>query len=144
MMKNTFIINANTNKAIVYSKHGHNGPLIEVKQFECPECRLRDSELVSDSPGRVSNQSSFRTKGLASNSQSPKEHVIEVFAKEVGDYLDAARKQNLFDELVLVAPPKFLGLLCQKVDKNTEKLIIKTVHKDLVDHVGGDELEASL
>lgn len=36
------------------------------------------------------------------------EHAVELFAKRVGDYLDKARTEHRFDQLVLVAPPEEL------------------------------------
>ena len=41
---------------------------------------------------------------------SATQHFTELFARKVADYLDKARALNQFDELYLIAPPRFLGL----------------------------------
>jgi len=39
--------------------------------------------------------------------------------------------QKHFDELVLVAPPKFLGMLRDELQNPLDKLVTRTVDKDL-------------
>ncbi|HUG79449.1 MAG TPA: host attachment protein, partial [Burkholderiales bacterium] len=62
---------------------------------------------------------------------SPSEHVAEVFAKRIGDYLEKARTEHRYDRLYLVAPPKFLGVLRRKLDRDVEKLVMGELPKDL-------------
>ncbi|MFP3702081.1 host attachment protein, partial [Burkholderia sp. SIMBA_013] len=49
----------------------------------------------------------------------------------VAQRLYAARVDNSLEKLILVAPPKFLGLLKEKLDNPTQKLLIHTLSKDL-------------
>ena len=42
-----------------------------------------------------------------------------------------ARNEHRYDELVLVAPPKFLGMLRKELGKEVEKLVADEVPKDL-------------
>jgi protein required for attachment to host cells len=42
-----------------------------------------------------------------------------------------ARVEQRFDELVLVAPPKFLGALRKELDKEVERLVTDELPKDL-------------
>jgi protein required for attachment to host cells len=55
----------------------------------------------------------------------------ELFARRVGDYLDQARQERRYDQLVLVAPPKFLGALRKELRKEVEKLVADELPKDL-------------
>lgn len=125
MTRTSYILNANSNEAFLYSRKGLNGELVEIQHFECPECKMRSSELVSDSPGRAVQQSYSRTQGLA-DKQSPRDRVMEMFAKEIGHFIDNARKQNQFDELEVDAPPKFLGMLNKNFGKLTSKMIVNS------------------
>src|SRR5688572_5236833 len=59
------------------------------------------------------------------------EHRTELFAKRLGDYLDKARTEHRYDELVLVAPPKFLGMMRKSLGREVEKLVADQVPKDL-------------
>jgi protein required for attachment to host cells len=54
-----------------------------------------------------------------------------VFAKQIGRYLEQARQQQRYDELVLIAPPKFLGVLRKELDNEVEKLVADELPKDL-------------
>ena len=56
---------------------------------------------------------------------------MRTFAKEVGRYLDKARTEHRYDQLVLVAPPKFLGALRKELHKEVEKLVSEELPKDL-------------
>jgi len=57
--------------------------------------------------------------------------VVSDFSRALADKLRHARVQNQFDRLVLVAPPRFLGLLRSSLDGPTSQLVIGSIHKDL-------------
>src|SRR5690606_7149341 len=63
--------------------------------------------------------------------QGAVEHSVKLFAREVGRYLDKARQAHRFEQLILVAPPKFLGALRKALDKEVEKLVTEEIPKDL-------------
>jgi len=56
---------------------------------------------------------------------------VEVFAHRVGQYLDQAHNEHRYDELVLVAPPKFLDALRKELGKEVERLIAEELPKDI-------------
>ena len=62
-------------------------------------------------------------------------HVYILGAGHVGralaDQLQHARVTNQFERLVLVAPPRFLGLLRSSIDSPTTRLIVGSIDKDL-------------
>ena len=93
-----------------------------------PEGRMDDRELTTDAHPR------FRgAAGPGSDRQetSAQEHATGLFAKRVGAYLDKARTEQRYDELVIVAPPKFLGALRGELGKEVEKLVVDELPKDL-------------
>ena len=49
----------------------------------------------------------------------------------VGDYPEKARTDHRYDELVVIAPPEFLGTLRREMGKEVEKLVAQEVSKDL-------------
>ena len=49
----------------------------------------------------------------------------------MGRYLDRARIDHTYDQLVLVAPPRFLGALRKELHKEVEKLVADELPKDL-------------
>jgi protein required for attachment to host cells len=55
------------------------------------------------------------------------------FAREVGEVLDAARRGERFERLVLIALPKSPGELRQKIAPETRKRILAEIDKNLTD-----------
>jgi protein required for attachment to host cells len=126
-MANTWIIAADSSRARVLQVAGRER-LVEVEDLLNPAGRMDNRELTSDAHPRLRG-----TSGPGSDRQetSAAEHETELFAKRVGEYLDKARNQHRYDELVLVAPPKFLGLIRKELGKEVEKLVADELPKDL-------------
>jgi len=128
-MANTWIVAADASRARVLQVAGRER-LVEVDHLLNPQARLQNREINSDAAGRFPGKD--RPGGHSSDDEDRTvDHLDEVFAKRVGDYLDKARTQHLFDELVLVAPPKFLGMIRKKLGKEVEKLVAHELPKDL-------------
>jgi protein required for attachment to host cells len=126
-MATTWIVAADSSRARVLQVAGRER-LFEIDTFLNPDARRDDRELTTDAHPR------FRgTAGPGSDRQetSAQEHATELFAKHVGDYLDKARTEHRYDELVIVAPPKFLGALRSELGKETAKLVVDELPKDL-------------
>ena len=66
-----------------------------------------------------------------SRQEGPRERIVAAFARELAAKLGHARTQNDYDRLVLVAPPRFLGLLRSSIDGPTSQLIVGSLDKDL-------------
>jgi protein required for attachment to host cells len=128
-MATTWIVAADSSRARVLQVAGRER-LLEIDNLLNPEGRLQNREINTDAAGRFPGKD--RPGGHASDDQDRTvDHVEEGFAKRVGDYLDKARTEHRYDELVLVAPPKFLGALRKKLGKEVEKLVADELPKDL-------------
>ena len=53
------------------------------------------------------------------------------FATEIGKTLNRLAHENRFNHLILVAPPKVLGVVRTHLDKETSSRVVAEVHKDL-------------
>ena len=62
-----------------------------------------------------------------------------LFAKELAHDLSRDFHLGAFDQLVLIAPPRFLGVLREALDSKLERAVVGTVCKDLP-RASGDEL----
>ena len=60
----------------------------------------------------------------------PNEQAESTLARCVGDYLEKARSHHRFDQLVVIAPPNFIGALRKEMGKEVEKLVANEVPKD--------------
>jgi protein required for attachment to host cells len=88
--------------------------LVEIENLPNPEGRAHERDLQADGEPRFNGQGGVGT-----------------FARRVGDYLEKARADHRYDELVVIAPPKFLGALRKEMGKEVEKLVAQEVSKDL-------------
>ena len=95
-----------------------------------PDGRKMRSELDSDRPG-VQRSSSGGTHGLGGD-QNSQRHESEKFAKYLCKGLSQDKQENKFESLALVAPPHFLGELRSNLDNACQKVLVKTLAKDLL------------
>lgn len=141
MKKDTWILVANSSFAKIYRAE-KNQILIEVGTLEHPESRLHNQDLISTEKGR--SFSSMGTMRSAMEFQTPaKVTEFHHFAKQISDYLDAARENNKFGKLYLAASPEFLGILRQTLSHLTGELIAAEVNRDLT-HSKPEEVRSHL
>lgn len=136
-MKRTWVVVAHRAGARIFE---HTGPsaLRLVEDIAHEQGRMKSSELESDSPG-----TSFSRQGPGRHpmpkEESAHERVAANFARDLAGRLDAGRKGNRFEGIVLVAEPGFLGMLRHALDGQTAGLVSGSVSKDLA-HAAVHEL----
>ena len=114
-------------------------PLHPIAELENTAAQGPARDLGSDRPGRKSNI--FGHGHSLSSEEDPKEHAGNEFARQVADYLNAGRRQGRFDAIVLVMPPRALGLVRKSLDVDSARMVEREIHKDLMHHTEA-ELEA--
>ena len=131
-MATTWILVAHDAGARIFDNHGPGKGIGLVEQIDHPDGRARDGELESDRPGRSFRKNSGDPRRASmSRSEGPHERVVADFARELAGKLQQARVGHTFERLVLVAPPKFLGLLRAALDGPTAALVVGSLDKDL-------------
>jgi protein required for attachment to host cells len=131
-MTKTWIVVAHDAGARVFGNQGPGTGLDLLEEIEHPLGRARDREINTDRPGRSFRKDSGDPRRAAmSRSESPHEHAVAGFARDLAGRLQQGRVQNEFARLVLVAPPRFLGLLRQSLDAPTADLVVGSINKDL-------------
>ncbi len=141
MKKETWIVVANSSYAKIY-KVENNKKLVEIKQFEHPESRMHDRDLVTSNLGRTNASTGYRRSSMEPQTE-PKIQEVHIFAKEISHYLDHAREKENLGRLYLTASPSFLGVLRQTLSSLTDKLIVGEVHNDMT-HLKPDEIRSHL
>jgi protein required for attachment to host cells len=124
----TYIVVADAARARVFTRDALK--LQEKESLVHAEGRLHEGDLVTDRGAHVHESMSTTARSTGSEGAASNHHA-ELFAKEVADRLYQARVDNSMEKLIVVAPPRFLGLLREKIDGPTSKLIIHTLAKDL-------------
>jgi protein required for attachment to host cells len=116
----------------VFENRGPGKGLELVETIEHPEGRLRDRDIDSDRPGRSFRKDRGAPRRAAmSRGESPHDRAISDFARALANTLQRARVGNQYERLVLVAPPRFLGLLRASLDGPTAQLVVGSLDKDL-------------
>ena len=94
------------------------------------EGRMHEGDLVTDKGADV-HESTAPSARSSHSAERARKHEAEVFAKQVAERIHHERVGGQLEQLIVVAPPSFLGLLRDKLDKPTSKLLAHTVDKDL-------------
>lgn len=129
-MNKTWILIAHRAGARIFENDGPGRGLKHLETIAHPEGRLQNKALGSDKPGR-----SFDSHGPGRHAlgkeHGPAETVAQAFAHALAARLDAGRTKNTYGKLVLVAEPRFLGMLRAALSPQTAALVSATVEKDL-------------
>jgi protein required for attachment to host cells len=129
-----WILISSSTKANLFSTDSREGDWSLVEEFDHPEGREMSRDIrPSSPPGRMqqSKGPGGRRTALEPHT-SVKEAEAERFAKTLAVFLDEATAKHGFDDLVLVAPPHFMGLLHGALGRQTAKHLRATVEKDYV------------
>jgi len=121
-----------------------------------PAAHAKDGDLRRDAQGRRagtaptgSRQGSpeHRLRGVSSVTSSagedPQHLEAERFARQVNKHLAEALQRQGYDELRIVAAPRFLGRLRQVLDAHVKATVVEELDKDLV-HMNEHELTKRL
>ncbi|MDT8311369.1 MAG: host attachment protein [Methylophaga sp.] len=128
-MKQKWIVVAESSRARIFAVDNKNQPLIEIDDMVNPASRVQNHDLVADRPGRNSRGSSQHALEPHSD---PQKLEAQRFAQSLSDRLEAGRIGGDFNDLVIVAPSGFMGLLRQHISYTTQKLISHTLTKNLI------------
>jgi protein required for attachment to host cells len=129
-MAKTWILAADASRARIFELEQREKKLLEIEDFLNPEARLHEREINTDAHGRFFGGD--RREGYtADDDVSAVDHTAELFAKRIGTFLDKARSQHRYQQLHLIAAPRFLGMLRRKLGKEVQKLVVEELNKDL-------------
>lgn len=128
-----WILVANASAASIYSSPNsclwnNHAKLNRVRTFEHLPSRLKDEELTTDKFGHsLRNNQGHGDYAVATE---PKEYEAEKFAHELTEELEYARVSRQFDELIVIAPPHFHGLLNRCINGPLSKMVTLQINKD--------------
>jgi len=151
------IVVADQSEARFYELKYADKPLELVGRMSDPNAHLHDRDFKSDRPGRVFDSASpasgrrgARSHHSTGSERSPRRHEAELFARQIAEQLERAKRSGEFEQFVLVAGPRFLGDLRAALPPHARSALLATVAKDLVhqseqavrDHLPPEALEA--
>lgn len=129
--KVTWILAANRVRAAFFRKE--KGDAIEfLRRFENPEARLREQDLVSDSPGKSQSSASAGHPRHALGREAVWHEKAAVdFSRKLIKEISRSYEQGKFDELILIAEPHFLGFLRSALPKHLASAPRRELNREL-------------
>ena len=126
-MQRQWIVVADSATARIFSTTEAISHAVQVETLHNDKARMRKSELTSDKPGAGHGPG----VGFSLQEADPKEHAAEEFARSISKSLNSGRVKGAFEDLVLVAPAHFLGMINHSLDKHTARVVSRTHPVDL-------------
>jgi len=115
------IVVADGSRARLFSRSAHNQPLVLMDSHDNPAARQKTRELVTDGPGKTQTSDPL---------SSPGEIEEDRFAKRLATQLARSVHDGLFENLVLVASPRFLGSLRSELPRTARERVVLELAKN--------------
>lgn len=129
--KTVWIVVASKARARIFSKGNIKSmPLNEIHALVDPESRLHQRDVMSDRPGRTYNRLGNGRHALQQR-YSLKQESGKRFAARISSFLEQARREHQFQQLVLLASPEFTALLRRHMGPELEHCIQREIHKNV-------------
>ena len=129
-MNQYFVLAANQAGARLWFRKQKFSDMDSVAAFEHEEGRLHEGDLIANDPGYTSPSA-----GSGMDAMNPDHSAKETEARRFADELASNLSQRLHNHddtgLVLIAAPKFLGRLREKLDGPATEKILFTIDKNL-------------
>jgi protein required for attachment to host cells len=125
-----WVLVANSSFAEIFSINHSPKKMKREHYLDFPKGREKSGDILSDRPGRT-----FESMGNSRHAVGKKvdvhSHEQQVFAHQLVDLLRKSSSEQLFDQLILIAPPKFLGELRAILPEFLKQQVSKEINKDL-------------
>jgi protein required for attachment to host cells len=124
---NALIIVADAVRARIFRTKKGLKNLTEQEDVIHVESRRRNGELDAGAAGRTGDQAS-----TLDSRTSTKEREERAFARQLGRHVKELYNQDRFEELILVAAPRFLGMLRESLPTPVDKLESRAIPKEVI------------
>jgi protein required for attachment to host cells len=127
------IVVADAFHARLISADTNGNSLSEISDLVHPASREREINLIADDRGMGKDVSQFGRHSMGHEGES-RYHEKQEFARQLCTEIDTLIKDMSPSAIYQIAPPEFTGILRSTRSKNTTKLIVQELKKDLVKH----------
>jgi protein required for attachment to host cells len=129
VVRRTWVVACDASRARIFQVGPRRDKWQLVRELEHPAGRAKGRDLLTDAPGRT-KQSGSPTRPAMDPTTEPHEVESERFARSLAGILESGLAENGYQQLVLIAPPHFLGLLRAALPQNVAKHVERTLDKD--------------
>lgn len=123
-----WMVVADSTKARIFERGSAIGSFSEVKDLVHP---IEDKQLRGDAQRGIFAGMKGERHGMEPP-KSPADNAMHSFATEVADFLRQQYNAHRFTEIVLAAPPTFLGALRAEIGDDLKKAVVHSIDKNLV------------
>ena len=125
------VLVADGRKMLFFRNHGDENQIDLRTEAHDERADAKDSELKTDAAGAGSQSFGHGRPAMEETDYHQQEE--DIWVKEAAEELKKRALRNDYDALVIVAPPKALGVLRKELHKEVEKRVIKTINKEMTD-----------
>jgi protein required for attachment to host cells len=118
----TWFVLANRTASVIYADK-KNKPFYFIERLNNQIGTKMEGDLVADREGRIASVSNRTIRHAFEPKESKHEHFAKLFAKRIAEYLDKGHQEKKYDRLVIVAGPRFLGMLRNELKPAVRELI---------------------
>ncbi len=119
-------------KKVLFLRNQGDAEIIDLR-MEAHDQRedRKDGEIKTDAPGTQSSRVGMGRDTMEETDFHQQEE--DRWVKDAAEELKKRALRNDFDALVVIAPPKALGVLRKELHKEVEKRIVTTINKEMTD-----------
>jgi protein required for attachment to host cells len=138
------VLVADGRKMLFFRNHGDENQIDLRTEAHDERQDAKDSEMKTDLAGSAAHGAGVGGRGIgaqggghtgrpAMEETDYHQQEEDKWVKEAAEELKKRALRNDYDSLVVIAPPKALGVLRKELHKEVEKRIIKTINKEMTD-----------
>ena len=127
----TWILVADSARARIFEIGAQDGQLFEVGGYANPEAHTKPSDTGYDKPPRAQESVGGARHAIEPHTD-PHDKPAEKFAHGLAEILEHGRVEHAYTRLLLVAPPRFLGMLRGELSPRVQKTVVGEIHHDYV------------
>ncbi|HVH49861.1 MAG TPA: host attachment family protein [Sphingomicrobium sp.] len=126
------VLVADGKKMLFLRNHGDQNQIdLRTEAHDYREDR-KDSDIKTDAPGAIGQSAGYSGR-VAYEETDFHQQEEDLWVKDAAEELKKRALRNDFDSLVIVAPPKALGVLRKELHKEVERRILFTINKEMTD-----------
>lgn len=142
-MQTTWIVAADSSRARIFEIDEPEHHLREVEDVANPTARQDIKDVEQDAKGRYFGKGKHDQGHTAEPRVDPITHEIDMFSKQLSEFLEKAHAEHRYDRLRVIAYPKFLGTLRKHLSKEVEQVVDDEIPKD-ISWLDASDIEAYL
>ena len=125
------VLVADGRKILFFRNHGDENQIDLRTEAHDERADAKDSDLKTDGAGASSQSFGYGRPAMEETDFHQQEE--DRWVKDVAEELKKRALRNDFGALVIIAPPKALGVLRKELHKEVERRIVKTINKEMTD-----------